>query len=127
MQGSAKVNFGHAVVLVVDAEAAHARVSAPVRGVGAALSRRELALAGTVLDEGRLLLIALNKADALPDAARAVVTDALNAQARPWPSPPGVFAGSNVSAANETCVPALGCMRRGLHWVHGCVCMDEYA
>lgn len=80
MQGSAKVNFGHAVVLVVDGAAAHERVRSAVRGAGTALSRRELALAGTVLEEGRLLLIALNKADALPEAARAAVTNALNKQ-----------------------------------------------
>lgn len=80
LQGSAKVNFGHAVVLVVDGTAAHERVHRAVRGSGMPLSRRELALAGTVLEEGRLLLIALNKADALAEAARAAVTDALNAQ-----------------------------------------------
>eukprot|EP00892_Ulva_mutabilis_P006229 jgi/Ulvmu1/3979/UM182_0007.1 len=79
-QGSAKVNFGHAVVLVVDGAAAHERVHNTARGVGRPLSRRELALAGTVLEEGRLLLIALSKADMLPETARSAVTGALNAQ-----------------------------------------------
>lgn len=80
VQGQARVNFGHAVVLLVDATDAHSRVAAARFGVGSTLSRRELALAGNVLEEGRLLVIALNKADALDPIERASVLDALNQQ-----------------------------------------------
>ena len=83
VQGQARVNFGHAVVLLGDATDAHSRVAAARMGVGSTLSRRELALAGNVLEEGRLLVIALNKADALDPAARASVLDALNQQVQP--------------------------------------------
>jgi hypothetical protein len=86
VQGRAKMNFGHAVVLLVDAVEAHRRASAGERGAGGvaggALSRRELALAGNVLDEGRLLVVALNKADALDTARRTIVLDSLNLQVR---------------------------------------------
>ena len=69
-------------MLLVDAVDAHTRVAAARLGIGTTLSRRELALAGTVLDEGRLLVIALNKADALDAPARQKVLDALNHQVR---------------------------------------------
>jgi predicted GTPase len=81
VQGQARINFGHAVLLLVDATDAHARVSAARFGVGSTLSRRELSLTGYVLEEGRLLIICLNKADALDAPSRAEVLDALNHQA----------------------------------------------
>ena len=71
------------MVLLVDAMDAHSRVAAARIGVGTTLSRRELALAGHVLEEGRLLVIALNKADTLDPDARASVLDALNQQVLP--------------------------------------------
>jgi predicted GTPase len=98
MQGQARVNFGHAVVLLVDGLDAHERVRAARLGVGTTLTRRELALAGNVLEEGRLLIIALNKADGLDSPARATVIDALNRQvhsrllcARPYASHQGTL------------------------------------
>ena len=54
-------NLAHLVVIVADAGHAAAH--------GGGLSKREVALAGSVVHEGRCLLVVLNKLDALPDGA----------------------------------------------------------
>ena len=76
------MNFAHAALLMVDAAAAAARLAAAARERPHVLSRRELDLAGAVLEEGRLLVIAANKLDALDTSARQGVVMALQEQAR---------------------------------------------
>lgn len=61
-QAEHSLNFAQVVVLMVDAQ-----VSA---GLDAGLTRRELALASSIVREGRSLLIALNKLDLLSDLDR---------------------------------------------------------
>jgi len=69
-------NLAHLVLVVADAAAA-----APG---GGGLSQRELALAGSVVHEGRCLLVALNKLDALPSAAARAQVLAPTARRGPW-------------------------------------------
>ena len=54
-------NLAHLVVIVADASHAAAH--------GGGLTKREVVLAGSVVHEGRCLLVVLNKLDALPDGA----------------------------------------------------------
>ena len=54
-------NLAHLVVIVADAQKAAAD--------GGGLSKREVMLAGSVVHEGRCLLVVLNKLDTLPDNA----------------------------------------------------------
>jgi hypothetical protein len=80
LQGSARINFGHAVLLLFDATDSLARITAARRGVNGAISRRELALAGSVLEEGRLLVLAPNKMDSLSLTDKERVLKALDEQ-----------------------------------------------
>lgn len=54
-------NLAHLVVIVADAQKAAAD--------GGGLSKREVMLAGSVVHEGRCLLVVLNKLDTLPNTA----------------------------------------------------------
>mmetsp|Transcript_10873 Transcript_10873/g.25831 ORF Transcript_10873/g.25831 Transcript_10873/m.25831 type:complete len:559 (+) Transcript_10873:170-1846(+) len=63
------IRFAHTVALVVDAEAA----ARDAEGV----TRRELSMASDVVEEGRGLLLVLNKLDLVPPARRAALTRSL--------------------------------------------------
>ena len=65
LQTQRSYNRAQVVLLVVDALAAE--------NLEHGLTRRELALASKVISEGRALMVALNKLDALPQAARNAV------------------------------------------------------
>jgi predicted GTPase len=80
MQGKARVNFAHAVLLLVDGEAIAARIARAAADGHRALDRREVNLATFVLEEGRLLVIAANKLDLLSQQQRYAVMEALRAQ-----------------------------------------------
>lgn len=58
-QAQRSLNFANTVALMVDAQACHE--------AGGGLSKRELALANRIVQEGRAILIILNKLDLLPE------------------------------------------------------------
>jgi predicted GTPase len=82
LQGKARINFAHVVLLLIDAPAAAARLAGGGTDRLRAFDRREANLAQMVLEEGRLLVIAPNKLDLLSTAERHAVLNAVQAQAR---------------------------------------------
>jgi predicted GTPase len=74
------MNFSHVVLLLVDGYGAICRFEEKGVEHSRILTRRELDLAGTILEEGRMLVIAPNKLDLLNQQQRHALVMALQEQ-----------------------------------------------
>lgn len=97
------LRLAHVVALVVDAHAAFTGTEG--------LTRRELSMASEVVEEGRGLLLLLNKADLLPAGRRAEVVQRLQATVREsLPQVPGVpciWTSATTGEGMEALMPAV--------------------